>query len=165
MSTKLSPLFSWRGAICDSGLPPITRLVAFTLSLHMNERGGSCYPGIALLARESGLAESTVREHIHKLIDAGWLKRSGRVRGGRSVSPAYTACLPNPPGAGGFYAKVTGSVPETHRMSDENPPGAGGEDVRRTFEDAAANAKSEDATRFIPDWNALHGLIKRPPSA
>lgn len=72
MST-ISPLFTWRSTICDSGLPPTTRLVLLTLSLHMNERGGSCFPGTRLLADETGLARKTVMEHLRIAADAGYL--------------------------------------------------------------------------------------------
>lgn len=70
---RLSPLFTWRGAIADSGLPATTRHVALTLSLHMNERGGSAFPSHATLARESGLSDRAVGEHLRKLRDEGWL--------------------------------------------------------------------------------------------
>ena len=49
---QLSALFTWRSAICESGLPPTARHVALTLSLHMNERGGSAFPGATLLATD-----------------------------------------------------------------------------------------------------------------
>lgn len=70
---KFAPLFTWRSAICDSGLPPTTRHVALTVSLHMNERGGSCYPTLDQLADETGLSRSTVQTHRKALEDAGWL--------------------------------------------------------------------------------------------
>jgi hypothetical protein len=87
-----SPLFTWRGAICDSGLPPTLRHVALTLSLHMNERGGSCFPAVPTIARESGLGETTVRRSLRRLEDAGWLVV--RVGGGR-FSSTYTATIPD----------------------------------------------------------------------
>jgi len=43
MASRFSPLFTWRSAIAESHLPPTTKLVAVMLSLHMNERGGSCF--------------------------------------------------------------------------------------------------------------------------
>lgn len=87
---ELSPLFSWRAAITESGLPPMTRLVAFALSLHMNERGGSCFPSQARLAHETGLNEQTVKRHLRQLREAGWLTVKLR----KGTTPLYTATVP-----------------------------------------------------------------------
>lgn len=94
------PLFTWRSAICDSDLPPTTRLVALTLSLHMNERGGSCFPSAAQLAQETGLGVSTVREHRKTLERTGWLAcvERGGIRGKARRASAYEATTP--PAAG-----------------------------------------------------------------
>lgn len=75
---ELAPLFTWRSAITDSDLKPVTRHVALTLSLHMNERGGSCWPSMPTLAAETGLAVDTVRTHMKALTQRGWLKRTDR---------------------------------------------------------------------------------------
>jgi DNA-binding transcriptional MocR family regulator len=87
---ELKPLFSWRSAICDSELPPSARHVALTLSLHMNERGGSCFPSISTLEAESGLSRNTVLTALRQLEDGGWItvKRSDR------AVNRYTATLP-----------------------------------------------------------------------
>lgn len=93
----LSPLFTWRGAICDSILlPSTTRLVALVVSLHMNERGGSAFPGAALLASETGLSERAVRDHLKLLVDEGWLHlvERGGLRGERRRANAYQATIP-----------------------------------------------------------------------
>jgi hypothetical protein len=74
----LSPLFSWRGAIVLSDLPSQTRLVALVLSLHMNERGGSCFPTQRTLATESGLSPRQVRRHLKVLAEHQWLTIDNR---------------------------------------------------------------------------------------
>ncbi len=92
---RLSPLFSWRSAICDSGLEPTTRHVALTLSLHMNERGGSCFPSQATLARETGLHDETVRLHLRRLREAGYLLvENDRSMKGRGTRNHYSATIP-----------------------------------------------------------------------
>jgi len=92
---ELKPLFSWRGAIAsaESPLKPTTRLVLLTLSLHMNEKGGSAWPSLPRLAEETGLLEKTVREHLHLAVRAGWLTRENRP--GRTA--VFTATLPPVP--------------------------------------------------------------------
>lgn len=93
------PLFTWRSAICDSGLPATTRHVALTLSLHMNERGGSCFPGAVALAAETGLSERAVRSHLNELVRAGWIRitEHGGLKGGHRRANAYEATTPAPP--------------------------------------------------------------------
>jgi len=98
MGDTLKPLFSWRGAICESGLGPATRHVALTLSLHMNERGGSAYPGPARLAKETGLHVSTVKEKLSELERTGWLccVVRGGIKGEKRCANQYEATFPEP---------------------------------------------------------------------
>lgn len=90
MTATLSPLFTWRTAIAKSGLPPTVRLVAFTLSLYMNERGGSAWPSITTLADDSGLSVASVKRGTKALERAGFLicKRE------KGLSTHYTATIP-----------------------------------------------------------------------
>ena len=90
----ISPLISWRGAIPDSDLPATARHVALTLSLHMSERGDSCFPSQSTLSRETGLSERTVREATHVLEQQGWLERHG-AHGRARRSYRYIATIPN----------------------------------------------------------------------
>lgn len=95
----LAPLFTWRSAVCESDLPPTARHVALTLSLYMNERGSSAFPGATRLARDTGLHESTVRAQLRDLCDAGWLEQTerGGQRGERRRANAYEARIPPTP--------------------------------------------------------------------
>jgi hypothetical protein len=70
--SHLRPLFTWRSAIVESDLPPTARHVALTLALHMNERGGSCFPSQATLASETGLHPRTVKRSLQAGWSAGW---------------------------------------------------------------------------------------------
>lgn len=95
----LAPLFTWRSAICESDLAPTTRHVALTLSLYMNERGGSAHPGAPRLADDTGLHVSTIRAELGKLLDGGWLAlvQRGGLKGERRVANAYEARFPPQP--------------------------------------------------------------------
>ena len=94
--TAFAPLFTWRSAICESELPPTDRHVALTLSLHMNERGGSCFPAQATVARETGLNDQTIKKVLRRLTDSGWLNRSMTRRGeGRGTRVEYVATIPS----------------------------------------------------------------------
>lgn len=94
--SKLLPLLTWRSAICDSGLPSTTRHVALTLSLYMNERGGSAHPGAVALAHDTGLSERSVRGHLADLTAGGWLTlvEQGGLKGDRRVANSYQAAIP-----------------------------------------------------------------------
>jgi len=143
MNATLSPLFSWRAAICDSDLPPTTRLVALTLSLHMNERGGSAFPKQATLARESGLNVETVRDHLRMLRETGWLVALTYATPGRPVE--YAASIPQ----GGVQTPTLGGV--------ENPPQDDIQDVREE-----ANASSRAPRVKNPVWEALSEVFGEP---
>lgn len=92
---RLSPLFTWRSAICDSDLPPTVRHVALTLSLHMSERGDSCFPSRQVLALETGLSERAVQRAIKALEEGGWLRvERPAERGGRGHPNRYAARVP-----------------------------------------------------------------------
>ena len=98
MSDRLSPLFTWRAVVKDSDLPPIAKLVAFVLSLHMNEAGGSAFPGVERLSRETSLARRTVTHWRAVLVELGFLnlvQRGGSPRGGKRLASEYKAATPS----------------------------------------------------------------------
>ena len=98
MTAGLSPLFSWRGAISspESGLEPTSRHVALALSLHMNERGGSCFPSLDTLAAETGYHVDTVKKHLRVLATGGWITKVTRSMGvGRGSRNDYQATTPD----------------------------------------------------------------------
>ena len=66
-------VWSWRQAICKSGLESTTRLVLQTLACWMNDMGGGCYPAASTIAEACGLSNRAVLTHLQKAADAGWL--------------------------------------------------------------------------------------------
>lgn len=116
--TDFKPLFTWRSAITDSDLAPTTRLVALAMSLHMNERGGSCFPSAATTARETGLSISTVRDHRGILEDEGWLlcTERGGLAGEKRTASSYEATFPDP------SASPTGTGTRPVRETARTPP-------------------------------------------
>ena len=120
--TKILPLLTWRQAVAKSSLPPTSRLVALTLSLYMNEMGGSAFPGAALLAENTGLSVKAVRGHLRGLVDAGWLVlvERGGLKGERKKANAYQAVIPN---GGTTVTHARGNV--TTPMGEPNDPDGG----------------------------------------
>lgn len=121
---QLSPLFTWRSAICESDLPSTSRHVALVLSLHMSERGDSCFPSIPTLADESGYSRRTVQRHLQNLSDSGWLEHIGwkkwQTPGGEQRTKRWKAVVPRgrhsdtPLGEGGESVSE-GGVRESER--------------------------------------------------
>lgn len=95
MPPTLAPLFTWRAALTGDGSPlsPMERLVGLVLSLHMSERGDSCFPGLARLAREAAVSKSTVTVALRGLESAGFLVRE-RSPGGVGRTTRYFTNLP-----------------------------------------------------------------------
>ena len=65
------------------------------LALHMDPRGGSCFPSHERVAFDAGLAIETVRKGIRHLRRFGWLTALNRSAPGRAV--AYQAVIPTVP--------------------------------------------------------------------
>lgn len=112
MSTRstLSPLFSWRAAVCDSDLPATVRHVLLTLSLYMSERGDSAFPGNARLAHDTALERKAIMRALATAVDKGWLTikvKGCSLKGGRRLATEYAASTPT--GTSG------GPVPERDR--------------------------------------------------
>jgi hypothetical protein len=68
------------------------RHVALTLSLHMSERGDSCFPSMETLVDETGRGKSTVREALRQMDELGWLERT--ITPGRGRANEYRAVIP-----------------------------------------------------------------------
>lgn len=181
MTSQLSPLFSWRGQIAapDSGLQSTTRHVALTLSLHMNERGGSCFPAIETLAGETGLTYDTVRRHLRILRESGWLATEERRRGeGRGTTVFYSATTPGlTTGRETTGGLSTGGPTGDHRASDAATTGRetpGVEDANEGVSEGVSSAltllsedldSASDADRSFDAFWALYPNRQKKPDA
>lgn len=144
---NLSPLFTWRSAIAESALPPTSKLVAFALSLHMNERGESCFPSQPTLARETSLSERAVREHLLSLNQQGWIARTKR----RGKSDLYVTTTPA--GGSGVGEGHPGTTFRRPRQEvPETPAPGSAKDVREDVTEAVtapAFKTPKDALRSV----------------
>ena len=174
---RLSPLFTWRAEICSDDGPedPITRFVLLALSLHMNELGDSCFPSISLLARETALANRTVRKHLKLAVASGWIMRRVRElrRGQAWRCYEYFAARGRRAAAG---AAASQTEPDNQTLTEKVRHKAPQlDDVRHlTTEGAAADSKkvrqemplrtSVRATRGRTTQGAQNCAIKKPES-
>ena len=109
----LKPLYTWRSAITESNLSHTTKHIALTLSLHMSERGDSCFPGRKLLAAETGLDLRTIDRHLKILaaidengvedLELAWLRVKRGI--GRGKTNEYFAVVP------GTWERATSAPP------------------------------------------------------
>lgn len=98
MTDKANPFYTWRSAISESDLPAAARHVALALSLYLNERTTTAFPGAVRLSRDTGLSERCVREHLGVLVKVGFLavKEQGGLKGERRHATVYEIRTPAP---------------------------------------------------------------------
>jgi hypothetical protein len=114
-------LFVWRSAIAASSLSSTCKLVALTLSLHMNGEGGSCFPSYELLAAEASLSDVTVRRAVSALVDAQLLELKLDRRGpGRGTRCSFRALTTNTVSTSGLSTSgaTTSAQDHDHSTSD-----------------------------------------------
>jgi hypothetical protein len=80
VSRRASPVVEWRQLVLASELGWTARLVALTLSTHMDRNGGSCFPSLTTLERETRLSRRGICYALDELEQAGLLDRK-RARG------------------------------------------------------------------------------------
>lgn len=154
MSATLSPLFTWRTAIAKSDLPPTVRLVAFALSLYMNELGGSAWPSISTLAADSGLSTRSVMRGVRTLEKEKYLTCERQ----HGVSTRYRASVPTqldllriPPEGDSLTGVTESPVSEWHPTSDTGSPNPG-HSVTRSSQEHVKNTPKAKA--LPPDGGA-----------
>lgn len=143
----LKPLYTWRSAITESNLSSTTKHLALTLSLHMSERGDSCFPGRKLLSAETGLDLRTVDRHMKILaaIEEGgedteraWLRINRG--GGRGKANEYRAVVPKQWHRAAFFD----ATPTPATGTDKGRQGAGVRDINGG---ADAEREAEDTVK------------------
>lgn len=91
------PVLTWRAAVASEHGPssPLARHILLTLSVHMNEKGGSCFPSISLLVKETGLSRPSLVKHLKLAVDEEWLivKKHG-YKGQNWARNDYQAAIP-----------------------------------------------------------------------
>ena len=156
---KRSVVFDWRRSICDSTLPPTARHVALTMSIYMNESGGSAFPGGARLARETGLALRTVRVQLAILTDSGWLVvkfRGGSPVGGIRKATEYAAAIPLT-GAGDAPVQEGNRCNSRHRpvhLTTLTGAGDAPQDVKKASVKASGKVSDVDSS-LVEEFDAI----------
>ena len=92
-------VFTWQRALHVTGrtLPEAVRYTLAVLALYMDPDGTNGRPGLARLAEARGKSERTIRTHLERAVEAGWLvcvRRGGRDGNGQSWASVYAAVFP-----------------------------------------------------------------------
>lgn len=125
----LRPLFTWRSLVASKFGPenPTTRQILIFLSLHMSEKGDSCFPSTRTLAEETGLAHRSIVTHLAEAERTGWIgKRERKTSGQGWRRMEYFAVIP-PDAEAAFQAfqrdergaSGQGDAPNAPRQRDE----------------------------------------------
>lgn len=90
-----TPVWTWRDAIAQADIKPLTKLVLYTLANHMNDRGQVCWPSVETLMEQTGLSNRSVATHLALAVAAGFLEieRKHNDKGHR-YRTWYTPCFP-----------------------------------------------------------------------
>lgn len=95
-SDGMVPVWTWRDAIRRAKVPPLTKLVCYTLSSYLNDVGACCWPSVKRLMEETGLGNKALAAHLKNACDAGLLHiRRERSKDGRMSKNFYHPRFPD----------------------------------------------------------------------
>jgi hypothetical protein len=116
----LAPVITWRSQLVQGSDCSTCKLVALALSLYMNERGGSAFPSMAMLAADCSLTHRAVRKHLNEhLHPQGWLilvERGGQ-KGLRRRANEWQASTPELGSAVGGRPRNEDAAPRNETAS------------------------------------------------
>lgn len=93
MQTSFKTL--WQQAILESGLGSGFAHVLMALSLWMDANGRNCYPTEETIAERIGITRKSVREHLRRAVESGFLNRyKHTTKGKRGFNYGYIAQIP-----------------------------------------------------------------------
>lgn len=90
-------LYVWREFVFSPYGPPdpSTRLVLAAISLHINSKTGEAWPSQDRLVTETALSLSSIKRHLARAVDDGWLTRKFRHEDGKKYGHyVYVARCP-----------------------------------------------------------------------
>ena len=141
---SLKPIFTWRSAVASKHGPEnaTTRHVLIFLSLHMSEKGDSCFPSTRLLAEETGLAQRTIVMQLAEAVRLGWIgKRERRMAEGRGWRRVE------------YFAQIPPAVEQQFHGDGDDPQSSANRDEPRS----SRKGKSAHAWRALVDRDANAG--------
>ncbi len=105
----------WINVVRRSRLHVTTKLIAFLMASYASPDGTNIYPGVALLAIQSGYSYSTVQREMRRLRDVGLIEAMPRTGIRRSWSTPYRLII-----AADLLEKIDVPSPATERAAVDN---------------------------------------------
>lgn len=126
--------FDWHRAMARSGLPQITKLIAYALWDFSDKNGTNAHPGNSLLAEITGFSVVTVKRHMGALREARWIIRVTRSNShpDRKWADVYNLTIPESGISQGTPDQEEPGIPQEipdqlpDRGSPEDQPGISG---------------------------------------
>jgi hypothetical protein len=160
--------FAWeRALLADDSVEGTQLLVLLALAVFIRRDDGCARPSQVTLAKATGLVDRTVRKHLARSVDGGWLElvaRGGR-HGSVGHASVYRARIPEPQSTAGLPTgteqpdgRPTGTCmpprPEVRPPSHSQPERPGHPSGTRvpTINDEQRGWPSEAPLRFLPDY-------------
>lgn len=69
--TPVIPVWTWRDAVRQTDVPPLTKLICYTLANYLADAGKGCWPTVETLMADSGLSNRSVATHLANAEAAG----------------------------------------------------------------------------------------------
>lgn len=85
MSARKTPVWTWRDAVRQADVPPLTKLVCYSIANYLTDLGRGCFPGVETLIADTGLSNRSVATHVQHAVDAGLLVVERRRAGNGQV--------------------------------------------------------------------------------
>ena len=90
------PPWTWRDAIRQADVPPLTKLVCYSIGNYLSDVGAGCFPGIEQLMADSGLSNRSMATHLQNAVDAGLIAiEKRRSLDGRHLRNHYLPKFPD----------------------------------------------------------------------
>lgn len=142
------PVWTWRDAVRQADIPPLTKLVCWALANYITDLGEGCFPSVEALMRDTGLSNRSVSTHTANAVAAGLLEIDKRAApGGKFTLNVYMPRFPD-------HCDLVRPGDERGR----NAPREGGSRGKNRVKDIHA----ADATPPLPREGASHGETCSP---
>lgn len=117
MTQTRIPVWSWRDAIRQAPIPPLTKLVCYSLANYLSDAGEGCYPSIERLMDDTGLSNKSLSTHLANAVEAGLvhIERDAR-SGGRLGRNRYLPQFP----ASCDLARTPAAMHNTHDEASDD---------------------------------------------
>lgn len=90
------PVWTWRDAIRQTAVPPLTKLVCYSIANYVADVGKGCFPGVDTLMADTGLSNRSIATHIEHAREANLLDvQRSRGPSGQHRRTVYLPRFPN----------------------------------------------------------------------